>query len=81
MFVCLGLDVCMSFSTLALSYFCVNSAFDPVPNFTKQIPLNHYPYHPKFELFTALNYFAGTVRTQKLSGVPFLFELVVVVSE
>ncbi len=43
--------------------------------------IDHYSYHPKFELFTALNYFAGTVRTQKLSGVPFLFELVAVVSE
>ncbi len=30
------------------------------------------------ELFTALNSFAGAVKTEKLPGVPFLFELVVV---
>ncbi len=58
------------FFTLTLSYFCVSS-FDPVPYFTKQNPL---------KLFTALNYFAAAVKTQKLTGVPFLFELVAVVS-
>ena len=35
---------------------------------------------PKIELLTALNSFAGAVKTQKLNGVPFLFELVAVVS-
>ncbi len=34
----------------------------------------------EIELFTALNCFAGTVKTQKLMGAPFLFELVAVVS-
>ncbi len=28
------------------------------------------------ELFTTLNYFAGAVKTKKLTRVPFLFELV-----
>ncbi len=32
-------DVRMSFSNLTLAYFCVRSAFDPAPNFTKQYPL------------------------------------------
>ncbi len=31
----------------------------------------------EIELFTALNCFAGAVKTQKLMGAPFLFELVV----
>ncbi len=34
----------------------------------------------EIELFTSLNYFAGAVKTQKLMGAPFLFELVAVVS-
>ncbi len=34
----------------------------------------------EIELFTALNSFAGAVKTQKLMGAPFLFELVAVVS-
>ncbi len=34
----------------------------------------------EIELFTALNCFAGAVKTQKLMGAPFLFELVAVVS-
>ncbi len=29
----------------------------------------------KIELFTALNSFAGAIKTQKLMGAPFLFEL------
>ncbi len=33
------MNVCMSFCTLYPPYFCVRSAFDPVPNFTKQNPL------------------------------------------
>ncbi len=53
-------------------YFCVRSAFDPVPNFTKP------PVERKIELFTALNSFAGAVKTQKLIGAPFLFELVAI---
>ncbi len=34
----------------------------------------------EIELFAALNCFASAVKTQKLMGAPFLFELVVVVS-
>ncbi len=34
----------------------------------------------EIELFTALNCFAGAVKTQNLMGAPFLFELVAVVS-
>ncbi len=59
-----------------LPYFCVRSAFNPVPNFTAtntRITL-------EIELFTALNCFAGAVKTKKLMGAPFLFELVAVVS-
>ncbi len=32
----------------------------------------------EIELFTALNSFAGAVKTQKLMGAPFLFELVAI---
>ncbi len=32
------MDVRMSFCTLTLRIFCVRSALDPVPNFTKQNP-------------------------------------------
>ncbi len=34
--------------------------------------IDHYPIQ-KIELFTALNSFAGAVKTQKRTGVPFLF--------
>ncbi len=34
----------------------------------------------EIELFTALNCFAGAVKTQKLMGAPFLFKLVAVES-
>ncbi len=57
--------------------------FDPVPNFTKQ---NHSGLAIitcitlEIELFTALNCFAGAVKTQELMGAPFLLELVAVVS-
>ncbi len=59
----------MSFCTLTLTNLCVSSVFDPVPNFTKQNPLviDHYPIILEIELFTALNFFAGTVRTKKLT--------------
>ncbi len=56
-------------------YFCVRSTFDPVPNFTKQNRITL-----EIELFIALNYFEGAVKTQKLMGTPFLFKLVAVVS-
>ncbi len=63
-------------------YFCVCSAFDPVPNFTKQNPpvATITRITLEIELFTSLNCFAGAVKTQKLMGAPFLFELVAVVS-
>ncbi len=48
-------------------YFCVRSAFDPVPNFTKQNPLVTR-ITLEIELFTALNCFAGAVKTQKTYG-------------
>ncbi len=72
----------MSFCTLTLAYFCVRSVFDPVPNFTKQNPPVWIITRIilEIELFTALNSFAGAVKTQKLRGAPFLFELVAVVS-
>ncbi len=35
----------------------------------------------EIELFTVLNSFAGAVKTWKLKGLPFLFELVAVVSQ
>ncbi len=41
---------------------------------------DHYHITLEIELFTALNCFAGAVKTQKLMGAPFLFELVAVVS-
>ncbi len=64
----------MSFCTLTLSYFCVSFVFDPILNFTKQNPLLSIITRItlEIELFTALNYFAGAVKTKKLTGVPFL---------
>ncbi len=56
----------MPFCTLTITYFCVSSVFDPVPNCTQQNPLV-YRSLPiiilEIELFTALNYFAGAVTT------------------
>ncbi len=70
----------MSFCTLTLMYFCVRSVFDPVPNFTKQNPLIFITRITlEIESFT-LNSFAGAVKTQKLMGAPFLFELMAVAS-
>ncbi len=64
----------MSFCTLTLSYFCVSLVFDPILNFTEQNPLLSIITRItlEIELFTALNYFAGAVKTKKLTGVPFL---------
>ncbi len=59
----------------------VRSAFDPVPNFTKQNPPGLATITRitlEIELFTALNCFVGAVKTQKLMGAPFLFELVAI---
>ncbi len=73
----------MSFCTLTLAYFCVCSVFDPVRNFTKQNPpglVITTCITLEIELFTALNCFAGAVKTKKHMGASFLFELVVVVN-
>ncbi len=61
----------MSFCALTLSYFCVSMVIDPVPNFTKQNPLVSIITRITLEIesFTALNSFAVTGKTQKLTGV------------
>ncbi len=63
-------------------YFCVRSAFDPSQTSLTEssglATITHITL--EIELFTALNSFAGAVKTQKLMGAPFLFELVAVVS-
>ncbi len=69
----------MSFCTSTLAYFCVRSVFDPVPSFTNGLTIITR-ITLEIELFTALNFFAGAVKTQKLMGAPFLFELVAVLS-
>ncbi len=62
--------------TLTPTYFCISFVFDSVPNFIPIITCIVLD----IELFIPLNSFTGAVKTQKLTGVPFLFELVVVVS-
>ncbi len=64
--------------TLTLTYYCVRSMFDPVP--TESSGYRSIPIILEIELFTTMKFFAGAVRTQKITGVPYLFELVVVVS-
>ncbi len=49
----------------------VRSAFDPVPNFTKQESSGLATITRitlEIELYTALNYFAGAIKTQKTYG-------------
>ncbi len=73
----------MSFCTLTLRIFVFAPRSTP-----SQTSLNRIPglaiitrITLEIELFTALNCFAGAVKTQKLiMGAPFLFELVAVVS-
>ncbi len=60
-------------------YFCVRSAFDPVPNESSGLA-TITRITLEIELFTALNCFAGAFKTQNLMGAPFLFELMAVVS-
>ncbi len=57
----------MSFLYLTLAFWC-SLVVDPIPNFTKQNPLviDHYPYHLRIELFTALNSFVGAVKLKNL---------------
>ena len=82
--ICLNIcgDIDMSFCTLTLSYFCVSSLLGSVPNFTNQNPLVYrsLPYHPRNWIVYRFEFFWGAVKTQKLTQVPFLFELLVVVS-
>ncbi len=62
-------------------YFVFAPRSTPVPNFTKQNPpvlATITRITLEIELFTALNFFAGAVKTQKLMGAPFLFELVAI---
>ncbi len=72
----------MSFCTLTLRIFVFASRSTP-----SQTSLNRIlrlatitRITLEIELFTALNCFAGAVKTQNLMGAPFLFELVAVVS-
>ncbi len=74
----------MLFCTLNILYFCVNSGVRPRPKLHKTdssglaiITLTIL----EIELFTNLNSFADAVKTQKLNRVPFLLELVAVVSK
>ncbi len=81
-FVCLCVDVRMSFCTLTLSYFCVSLVFDTVPNFTKLNPLV-YRLLPvlsqKLNCLPLWILLRVHLKLKKLTGVPFLFELVVMV--
>ncbi len=43
--------------------------------------IDQYPNQLEMELFTILNYFGGAVKMWKITGIPFLFELVTVVSQ
>ncbi len=72
----------MSFCTLTLRIFVFAGRSTPSQTSLNRILWfsNHYPITLEIELFTALNCFAGAVKTQKLMGAPFLFELVAVVS-
>ncbi len=71
--VCLFLDVCMTFCTLTLRIFVFAPRTTP-----SQISLNRIlrlatitRITLEIELFTALNSFAGTVKTKKLMGAQF----------
>ncbi len=69
LFIYMCVDVRMSFCTLTIAYFCVRSVFDPVPNFTKQNPPSLVIITRialEIELFTALNCFAGAVKTKNI---------------
>ncbi len=73
----------MSFCTLTLRIFVFAPHSTPSQTSLNRILRfsDHYRYHLlEIELFTALNCFAGAVKTQNLMGAPFLFELVAVVN-
>ncbi len=64
----------MSFCTLTLAYFCVNSVFDPVPKITKQNTLVYLSLpvsSKKLICFTSLNSFAGAVKAKNLRAFHF----------
>ncbi len=65
--VCLFIYVCgrtYVICTLTLAYFCVRSVFDPIPNSTESSGLAITTRITlEIELFTALNCFAGAVKT------------------
>ncbi len=73
----------MSFCTLTLRIFVFTRSSTPSQTSLNRILWfsDHYTRITlEIELFTALNCFAGAVKTQNLMGAPFLFELVAVVS-
>ncbi len=72
----------MSFCTLTLRIFVFAPRSTPSQTSLNRILRfsDHYRITLEIELFTALNCFAGAVKTQNLMGAPFLFELVAVVS-
>ncbi len=76
LYICL--DVCMSFCTLTLRIFVFARCSTPSQTSLNIATITRITL--EIELFTVLNCFAGAVKTQKLMGAPFLFELVAVVS-
>ncbi len=72
----------MSFCTLTLAYFVFAPCATPSQTLLNRILQLAIitSINLEIELFIALNYFAGAVKTQKLMGAPFLFELVAAVT-
>ncbi len=72
----------MSFCTLTLRIFVFARRSTPSQTSLNRILwfCDHYRVTLEIELFIALNCFAGAVKTKKLMGALFLFELVAVVS-
>ena len=78
----LCLDVYRSFCTLTPRIFVLALFSTPSQTSLNRILWLSIITHIILEikLLTALNYFAGAVKTKKHTGVPFLFKLVVMVS-
>ncbi len=56
------LEECMSFLYFDSGIFCISLVVDSIPNFTKKKILwftDHYPYHPRIELFTVFEFSCG----------------------
>ncbi len=70
----------MSFCTLTLRIFVFAPHSTPSQTSVNRMLWlsDHYRITLEIELFTALNCFAGAVKTQKLMGAPFLFEFVAI---